>query len=111
MIVLAGVVVGGLLAFVAIVADLPGALLTVLTAMAGASAVVAGLMLLFGAVSVDEFGSAPTTERLDDDWWWYVIYVVLVIAGVIAQMRSAARLGTSLRETWHESGRHQLRAA
>ncbi len=108
-IVLAGVVVGALLAFVAIAADLPMVFLTLLTALAGASTVVTGLMLVFGVVSADDFDSAATTEVLDDDWWWYTLYVVIAVAGAIAQVRDTARLRASLRSTWSESGGRQLR--
>lgn len=109
-IVLVGVFVGALLAFVAIAADLPMVFLTLLTALAGSSTVVTGLMLLFGVVSTDEFDSAATTEVLDDDWWWYGLYVVIAVAGVITQLRDTARLRASLRSTWSESGGRALRA-
>jgi hypothetical protein len=108
-IVLVGVVVGALLAFVAIAADLPMVFLTLLTALAGSSTVVTGLMLLFGVVSTDEFDSAATTEVLDDDWWWYGLYVVIAVAGVIAQLRDTARFRASMRSTWSESGGRELR--
>lgn len=110
LIILAGVIAGALLALVAILADLPMALLTVLTAMAGATAVVAGIMLLFGVVSLADFGSAATTAALDDDWWWYALYVALTIAGIVAQYTATARLRGSLRQSWNESGGRQIRA-
>jgi len=109
LVVLVGIAVGILLALVAIVGDLPMTLLTVLTALGGASVVVTGLMLTFGVVSLDDFDSATTTQRLGDDWWWYAIYVALAIAGVVAQIRSTVRLRASLRETWEQSGGRQLR--
>jgi hypothetical protein len=109
-VVLVGVVVGALLAFVAIAADLPMMLLTVLSAMAGSSAVVAGLMLLFGVVSTDDFDSAATTEVLDDDWWWYGLYVLLALAGVVAQVRATARLRATLRDSWSDAGGRELRS-
>jgi hypothetical protein len=108
-IILVGLAVGGILAVVAVVADLPMALLTILTALAGASAAVTGLMLIFGVISLEDFDSAATTERLNDDWWWYVIFGVLVVAGMIAQIRTLSDLRASLREAWVESGGGQLR--
>jgi hypothetical protein len=108
-IVLVGVAVGAILALLAVVADLPMALLTILTALAGASAAVTGLMLIFGVISLQDFDSVATTERLDDDWWWYVILAVLVVAGIIAQIRSISDLRASLREAWTESGGGYLR--
>ncbi len=52
LIVLGGVVLAVVLAFVAIAGDLPMVLLTVLTALAGASTIVSGLMLLVGTIDV-----------------------------------------------------------
>ena len=89
-----------MLAFVALVADLPMALLTVLTAMAGASAIVAGLMLVFGVTDVGDFDSAQTTKVLADDWWWYAIYLVLAVGGMIAQFLDVERRRDTLRDAW-----------
>lgn len=111
LVILAGVIVGGLLAVLAIVVDLPMALLTVLTAMAGATAVVLGVMLLFNVISLDDFTSATTTAVVGDDWWWTALYVVLVVAGIAAQYRATARMRASLRDSWTESGGRHLRRA
>jgi len=103
-IVIVGLAVGVLLAILAIVGDLPMVLLTVLTALAGASATVTGLMLLFGVISLEDFDSAATTQSLNDDWWWFAIYAGLALAGIIAQIRSTTGLRATLRASWAESG-------
>jgi hypothetical protein len=100
LIVLSGVVLAVVLAFVAIVGDLPMVLLTVLTALAGASTIVAGLMLLFGTVDVADFDIGDTTTYVADDWWWYAIYGGLVVAGIIAQFTDVDRRRESLRAAW-----------
>ena len=102
-IVLSGIVLAIALAFVGIVGDLPMVLLTILTALAGASTMVIGLMLLFNVVNVGEFNSGLTTEVLDDDWWWYVIFGVLVAAGMIMQFMDTDRRRDSLRAAWNDS--------
>jgi hypothetical protein len=102
-IVLSGIVLAIALAFVGIVGDLPMVLLTILTALAGASTMVIGLMLLFNVVNVGDFNSALTTEVLDDDWWWYVIFGVLVAAGIIMQFSDTDRRRDSLRAAWSDS--------
>ncbi len=99
-IVFSGVALALALAFVAIVGDLPMVLLTVLTALAGASTIVAGLMLLFGTVDLEDFDIATTTEYVADDWWWFVIYGGLVVAGVIAQFTDVDRRRETLRQAW-----------
>jgi len=99
-IVLSGVVLAVVLAFVALVGDLPMVLLTVLTALAGASTIVSGAMLMFGVIDLDDFDSAITTEVLADDWWWYAIFVALAAAGMIIQYSDVERRRQSLREAW-----------
>lgn len=108
-IILVGVGVGALLAVIAIVADLPMAILSVLTATGGATVIVAGLMLILGVVDLEEFDSAATTHSLADYWWWYAIYIALVVAGLVSQMRSTMALRQSLRESWAASGGKHLR--
>jgi Domain of unknown function (DUF4203) len=108
-IILVGVLSGSALAFVAIVADLPMVLLVVLTAMAGASAMVAGGMLLFGAVDSSQFTQASITESLDDDWWWYVSYIVLAVAGLVAQLQTVNSIRSSMRADWTASGGKHLK--
>jgi hypothetical protein len=100
LIILVGIAASVLLATVALVGDLPMVLLTVLTAFAGSSAIVAGLMLLFGVTDLVDFDSAQTTEALQDDWWWYAIYLTLAIGGLIAQFADTQRRNETLREAW-----------
>lgn len=110
LIVLVGVAVGTLLAIVAITADLPAIALAVLSAFAGASAMVAGAMLLAGAVDTNDFTTSATTERLDDSWWWYALYVVLAIVGLVVQLSAVERLRVSMRTSWAEAGGRELRS-
>jgi hypothetical protein len=100
LIVLVGVALAILLAVVALVGDLPMVLLTVLTAFAGSSAIVAGLMLIFGVTDLGDFDSAQTTAALADDWWWYPIYFVLAFAGLVAQLADTQRRTETLRAAW-----------
>jgi len=99
-IVLSGIAVAAVLAFVALAGDVPMVLLTILTSLAGASTIVAGTMLLVGTVDLDDFDSATTTEALADAWWWYAAYIALVVAGMIIQFSDVDRRRESLREAW-----------
>lgn len=99
-IILAGVGLAALLAVVAILGDLPMVLLTVLTAIAGASAMVSGLMLMFGVVDLDDYTVGATTEGVADDWWWYAIYFGLAIVGVVVQLTDTDRRRETLRDAW-----------
>jgi hypothetical protein len=100
LIVLSGVALAVLLAFVALVGDLPMVLLTVLTGFAGSSLIVFGLMLMFGITEFGDFDSAQTTKTLDDSWWWYAMYLGLAIAGMIAQFADVNRRRDTLRDAW-----------
>lgn len=109
-IVLVGVATALALALLAIIADLPMMLLTLLTATAGATTMVTGVMLLLGTLSTDDFEVASTTETIDDAWWWYAMYAVLVILGIVAQVRDQERLRQTLRQNWESSGGRTLRS-
>ena len=100
LIVLSGVALAVLLAFVALVGDLPMVLLTVLTAFAGSSLIIFGLMLMFGITEFGDFDSTQTTKTLDDSWWWYAIYIGLAIGGMIAQFADVNRRRDTLRGAW-----------
>ncbi|MGD9958257.1 DUF4203 domain-containing protein [Nocardioides sp.] len=99
-IILVGIVVGALLAILAIVTNLPMLLLILLSAFGGASVAVTGLMLLFGVVDSADFNDEAFTSRIHDDWWWYLLFLVLAIAGALSQSRDAAALRRSMRESW-----------
>jgi hypothetical protein len=100
LVVLVGVGAGVLLAFLAVVADLPMVLLVVLSALGGASAVVVGLMLLTGALDSDRFTSDEVIESAEREWWWAAIYLVLVVAGTVVQVRATDRWRMSMRDAW-----------
>jgi len=110
-IVLVGLAIGVVLAIIAVIGDLPMILLTVLSALAGASAATTGIMLIFGAISLSDFDSTATTEMLNDEWWWFAIYAGLVVAGLIVQVRNTKRLAASMRAAWAESGGGQMKTA
>jgi Domain of unknown function (DUF4203) len=111
LVILVGVAAGVILAFFAIVADMPMALLTVLTALAGAGLTVTGALLVFGTIDLEDLGSGVTTQRISDEWWWYALYAGVAIVGIVAQMASTARLEASLRASWDASGGRHVSTA
>ncbi len=101
LILLAGVAAGLLLAVIALAGNLPMVLLTVLTASAGASTVVGGIMLLTDKLQTSEIAhSSNATDRLHDDWWWFAIWGVLFVAGLLAQLGAHDRATGTMREAW-----------
>lgn len=109
LIILVGVVVGVLLAMFAIGADMPGILLLVLSSMAGATAIVGGVMLLSGVVATRDFTDSGITEGIRDSWWWYLIYLAVLVTGIIVQGREIQELRISTRSAWAEAGGKVLR--
>jgi ABC-type phosphate transport system permease subunit len=109
-IVLVGVLAAVFLAGIAIVGDLPMVILMVLTALAGASTVVFGLMLVVGVIDLGDLDSAATTQAVDDDWWWYAISILVAAVGIGAQFRAVESLATTMRQQWADDGGRQLRA-
>jgi hypothetical protein len=100
LVVLVGIVVGVLLAMLAIVGDLPMLILAILGAFAGASVTVTGILLLTGTLDRAELATPETTQALELGWLWTAVYLVLAVAGLVVQLRSVeARRGT-LRESW-----------
>ncbi|HSL58518.1 MAG TPA: DUF4203 domain-containing protein, partial [Acidimicrobiales bacterium] len=110
-IVLGGLVAGTLLAFVAIVADVPMVLLTVLTAMAGATASVTGVMLLVGALDASDLESVSVADRIQEAPGWWLLYVAIALVGVVAQLRTLDSLQGGLRGRWASDGGRQVRSS
>lgn len=101
--VLIGVAAGVALAFVAIVLALPMLLLVVLGALGGASAIVTGIMLLVGEISVKTIDNGTAVADANDGWWWYALYLVLAFAGGFSQQRDLKRRVT-IRDAWETRG-------
>ena len=100
LIVLVGVAVGVLLAFLAIAGDLPMLILAVLGAFAGSSVTIAGTLLLFGVLQRDDLATPETTQTIELGWWWTVAYLVLAIVGLVVQLRTVESRQGTLRDTW-----------
>lgn len=102
LVVLAGALLGVVLAAFAITTNMPRILLVLVSAAAGATAMVGGAMLLVGAMETADFTSQAITDRIDDDWWWYVLYLFLALAGVLSQARANAE--ADVRAYWAITG-------
>lgn len=107
-IVAAGIAAGVVFGIIGVLGDLPTLLLVVLTALAGASTIVGGIMLLVGTLDADEVSSA-TPERLDVGWWASAAYLVLAVVGIVIQLRNVREVRTSTREAWDQAGGRQMR--
>jgi hypothetical protein len=107
-VVLVGMLVGIALAVLAVVGRLPMVLLTVLTALAGAGTIVAGIMLLTGSIDADDFDSAAVVSRIEDSAGWWVLYLVLALTGLVLQVRLLGDVRRSVRGQWAADGGREL---
>lgn len=104
LVVLGGAIAGLGLAAIAVLGDLPMAFLVILSALAGASVVVSGAMLIVGTIDLADFSESVTTRGVDDGWW-YALYLVVAVVGAVVQARLIGSLRLSVREDWHGHGR------
>ena len=98
--VIVGVLVGAVVCVASILVNLPAVVLTAVSAIGGALAVVAGLMLVTGAMDSGDFTRDAFADRVHDDWWWYVVFLALALGGTVSQLRDAAAMRRSLSGGW-----------
>ncbi|MCP4168850.1 MAG: hypothetical protein GY759_23540, partial [Chloroflexi bacterium] len=62
----------------------------VLTALAGANAIVLSILLLINRVSLDEVAGAGNAIQpvLQASWFWAIAWLIVAIAGVVVQIRT-----------------------
>ncbi|MGC5627028.1 hypothetical protein ACPYO6_02110 [Georgenia sp. Z1344] len=97
MVMAVGVAGGIVLGLIAVVTDMPDLVLVVVSALAGSSAAVGGLMLLLGTVDLDRYGD--TQFAVVDQPLWYVGQLALAVVGIIVQVRRTRR-ARSMRQAW-----------
>ncbi len=100
LIVLVGLAIGILLAMLAVAADLPLTILAILSAFAGASSVVTGLLLFVGVLDRADLSAPQTTAALELGWWWTALYLALAMFGLVVQLRDADARRGNLRDAW-----------
>ncbi len=94
-----GIFAALLLVGAALATNLPDILLTVLTALTGAAAIVAGLMLVVGvAEPADLAGTSLREFVVQQPPWWTAVYVVIAIVGMVVQHRAGR--GDTMRSFW-----------
>jgi hypothetical protein len=111
LVILAGVAVGAVLAFIAILGDMPMVILTILTASAGAGAMIGGLLLILGKLDLGDLEDPEVTSTMTLESWWYWAYLALFIIGIIFQIRSTLDMRASLRQAWVDSGGRMMMTA
>jgi len=77
-------------AIFAILFWLPVYMVIVSTAFLGATAVVAGIMLVFDQVDKEAFEWGSTFAMIEDSWFWLLVWAVIAGAGMGYQLMSVA---------------------
>jgi hypothetical protein len=108
LVVAVGMLAGIALAVLAVVGRVPMLLLAVLTGLAGAATIAAGIMLLTGSLTTDDLDSEAVVSRIEDSAGWWVLYAVLAAAGIVLQLRHHADMRRSVRAQWAADGGRQL---
>ena len=103
--VLVGVAIGAVLGLVAVFGNMPMIVLAVLSSIAGAVSVVAGLMLLVGSLNSADFTRSGFTDAVDAGWGWYLLLLALALVGIVAQTRQRVTMRRTVRETWYVESR------
>lgn len=94
-----GILAALLLAGAALATSLPDVLLTVLTALTGAAAIVEGIMLVVGVAKPSDLTETSLREFVvQQPWWWIAMYVVIAIFGMLVQHRAGR--GDTMRSFW-----------
>lgn len=95
-----GVIAGIVLAGIAIATDLPAIILVILTALAGASVVLAGVMIIVGAIGLDRLTVDGVAAEMARGWLWWVLYAGLALLGGLAQFRALSGRRRPMRQQW-----------
>lgn len=88
---LIAVAVGVIVAIAAIVVNAPKYVAIILTALAGAAWLVAGVALVLGIVKTGELAGGPIVAVYTQGMLWIVIWGVVAAAGIVAQLQMTRR--------------------
>lgn len=85
---LVGVVVAIAVGVLFMRGDMPKVYIMVLTAFAGASAVIAGILVLFGQIPPSQLGLSFVDPYIAQSWFWLIVWAVLGAIGFVIQYQS-----------------------
>jgi hypothetical protein len=91
-----------LLVILAFILALPIYFVVVETAILGATAAVAGVMLIFDQIDHDELEWGSAWAMIQESWFWVLVWIVVAAAGLIYQLRLTESV-TLPEEKWTKS--------
>jgi hypothetical protein len=83
-----GLLLGAIFAVAAFVTGVPLAALVVITAIAGAHALIAGILVLIGEVAVADLGSGVANAIIMTNVGWWLLALGLAVVSIIVQLKS-----------------------
>ena len=103
--VLMGVLVGVILGVVSVIGNMPMVVLAVVSSLAGAVSVVAGVMLLVGSLNSADFTQGDVTSAIDASWGWFLLALALALIGIVAQTWQRLETRRTINEVWYAESR------
>ena len=85
--VIVGIAVAVVLALIILLFNLPKLLIMVFTALGGAVAMLAGLLILLGQVKVAYLQYGDAVALVKASWFWSIVAIALAVVGFLAQWR------------------------
>jgi hypothetical protein len=82
-----GLVVAAALTAAVMLLNVPKLSIVVLSALAGASMVLAGILLALGRIALPALGGGYVGAFIRASWFWALVYLAIVAVGIVAQMR------------------------
>jgi hypothetical protein len=83
-----GLLLGAVFAVAAFVTGVPLAALVVITAVAGAHALIAGILVLLGTIPVEALGSGVVRPIIEANLGWWLLALGLAIVSIMFQLRT-----------------------
>jgi len=95
-----GVVVAAAVGYLFMRVDMPRVYIMGLTAFAGASAVIAGILVLFGRIPPSQLGLSFIDAYIAQSWFWLLVWVIIGSVGFFAQFQMVQMSKTMLPEAY-----------
>ncbi len=80
--------------------DMPKLYIMALTAFAGASALIAGVLVLFGQIPPSQLGLSFVNAYIGQSWFWILIWIILGSAGFFSQYQMVKMSQTVIPEAY-----------
>jgi hypothetical protein len=99
---LVALAVAALFMVVAVAIALPIYVVIINTALAGATAVIAGFMLVFDVISLEGLSWGAAWAMVNESWFWMIAWIIVAAFGLSVQLRSAS-LTILPEQRWEQS--------